>query len=338
MYYFRHGTERVTMINRLWVFLFLVLISANVHGESIRALVAGIHRVSLADLDGTTIPLSYNSSSVILLEGDTRFFRGLQLELTVPAGYLAHRGSLAVVLYGGLNMVPQPGVADLQGRRLAFDPLPARIQTIYQIPLRPGHGLRTSPFATVLTGELSPASFPLLFRLMPVIKGISHDLERMVFQLNVKPILSNEGALRLSFRYPANMHGRPLTVIINGEVIDNPTEERLMSEGEHNLVILSEDYRNHSSRFIIERAKVLDLTVELLDPTPLLIFEHPGSTRIFLNNVLVANPHAPLPVEPGIHEIRFELSDYSITRVLTVQRGKTYRVAVSIDLNITESD
>ena len=326
------------MKTRLGTLVFLFLISIQAHGESFRALIAGINRVSLTDPEGITVPLSYVSSSLIQLEGDTRFFRGLQLELTTPQNYLSHRGSLAVELYGELDHVPQPGIADLEGRRLGFDPLPAKIQNIYQIPLKAGHGLRTSPYATVLTGVVRHSSFPLLFRLMPVIKGISDEVERMVFYLNVKPILSDEGALRINFRYPANLPARPVTVLIDDEIIENPGEERLLKEGEHNLVIFSEDYRNHSSRFVVERAKTLDLSVELLDPTPLLVFEYPEKTQVYLDNVPITNPETPRPVEPGFHEVRFELSDYTITRPLMVEKGKNYRLALSVDVNISESE
>jgi hypothetical protein len=316
------------------VFLFLAAFHAR--GESVRALLAGVNRVSLAEPEGVTVPLSYVSSSLILLEGDIRFYRGIQIELTSPQNYLAHRDSLAVALYGDLDHVPQPGVSDIECRRLGFDPLPAKIQTIYQVPLRAGHGFRTSPYATVLTGVVNRSDFPLLFRLMPVIKGISDEMEKMVFNLNVKPVLGDEGALRINFRYPYNLPGRPLTVFIDDEVVMNPAEDRLLKEGEHNLVILSDDYRNQSSRFVVERAKTLDLTVELLDTTPLVIFECPENARIFLNNVFIPNPRNPAPVEPGIHELRFHISDYTIIRPLTVQRGKTYRVALSVDVDISE--
>jgi hypothetical protein len=321
---------------RIAVVVFLFFVSLYAQGESVRALIAGIHTVSITQGEGVRLPLSYVSSSIIRLEGDTRFFRGIELELSAPQTFLAHQGSLAAVLYGELDHIPQPGAADVECRQLALNPLPSRIQTVYQIPLREGHGLRTTPYATVLTGALPTSSFPLLFRLMPVIKGISEELERMVFNLNVKPILSDEGAVRINFRYPGNL--RPLTVLINDVVIDNPREERLIKEGVHNLVILSEDYRNQSSRFVVERAKVLDLTIELQDTTPLLIFEHPENARVFLDNALVANPRTPTPVEPGLHEVRFEISDYTIIRPVTVQKGKTYRVALSVDVNISESE
>jgi hypothetical protein len=324
---------------RIFIALLLLYFPGfSLKAESLRAFIAGVHEVSLNNLEGTTVSLSYTGSALILLEGDTRFFRGIQLELTAPQGWLAYRGSLASVIYGNLNKSPGIGVADLEGQQLSLEPLPNKIQNIFQIPLRQGHGLKNSPYAGVLAEIVTPSSFPLLFRLMPVIKGISEEIENMTFNLLVKPILSDEGAVKINFRFPEQLPGKAFTVLIDDMVIEKPGEERLLKEGEHNLVVLSEDYRNQSRRFIVERARVLDLLVELQDPTPLIFFEYPEGAGIYLDNTLVSNPKSLQPVEPGFHEIRFQIGDYSIIRPIAVQKGKTYKIALSVDMDILETN
>jgi hypothetical protein len=239
------------------------------------------------------------------------------------------------VIYDDLSRIPELGIATLECRQLVQEPLPARLQTTYQIPLREGHGLRTSPYTTVLTDVLSPSSFPILFRLMPI-KVIPNELERMDFTLNVKPILSDEGALRINLSYPEGFRDRPLTVLIDDEVIKNPGEERLLKEGEYRLTIQSDAYRNQSSRFVVERAKTTELRIELQDSRPRIIFEYPENARVYLDNILLPNPRNPMAVEPGTYEVRIQISDYIIIRTLTVQRGRTYRIALSLGVEITE--
>jgi hypothetical protein len=318
------------------VAMFFFILSFQGYAESIRVLIAGSHEVSLENAEGVTLPLSYVSSSVILLSGDLRFFRGVELDLSAPPAYLNHRGSLAIVLYGNLDRTPEPGITDVEGRQLSFEPMPNKIQTVYQIPLRSAHGLRTTPYVSVPTGIIPPDSFPLLFRLMPVIKGISEEMEAMVFKLTVKPILSDEGGVRLNVHYPEQGVRKSFTALIDDTVVENPEEEKLLKEGEHHLVILSDDYRNESRRFMVERSKILDLTVLLKDPTPLLIFEAPENALVFLDNQAVPNLEGPQPVEPGSHEVKFQVGDYSVIKSLLVQKGKTYRVALAVDVNISE--
>jgi hypothetical protein len=299
---------------------------------------AGNLLVSLDKPGGDSISLSYVNSAVISLGGDIRFFRGIELEFTVPQTYLPHRGSLALVLYGDLEKTPEPGVADLDARQIFIEPIPNKLQVIYQIPIRQGHGLRPSPYVSLPAGMIAPASFPLLFRVMPVVKGLNEEVETMRFQLSVKPIFSDEGAVRVALRYPEQLPGRPVTVLIDDDVAEQPQEVRLLKEGEHRLMIISGDYRNENRRFLIERGKILDLTIVLQDTTPLVLFEAPENARIFFDNEAVVSGAQPLAVQPGLHEVRFQMSDYSVVKSLTIQRGKTYRLALEVDVSVSESD
>jgi hypothetical protein len=321
----------------IWTFYFFI-IAVPVMAESLRTLVEGSLELSAEAPEGSSLNLACNGSALIRLGRGSRFFRGVELELTAPQAWLLYRGSLAMEIYADLDRLPSFGINDLEGRRIAFDPLPNRIKIIYQIPVRPSHGLRTSPYATVLSGTALPASFPILFKLMPIIKGISEDLENMQFNLTVRPILSDEGEVRLNFRYPEQLRGRPFTVLIDDTVVTNTNAEQLLREGEHHLVLLSEDYRNENRRFVVERAKRLDMVIDLQDPTPLLVFEAPENALIFLNNRPVSRTSGPIPVNPGVHEAKFQVGDYTLSRTITVQRGKTYRIALSVGIDIAENE
>ena len=318
--------------------IYLSIFAVPVQAESFRALVTGELLVSASTPEGASLSIAHNGSALIRLGPDTRFFRGIEIELTAPQSWLLYQGSLAMIVHTELSRTPSIGVNDLDGRRVAFEPLPNRIRAIYQIPVRQVHGLRSGPYATVIGSPTLPGSFPILFRLMPIIKGLSEELENMQFRLTAKPILSDEGAVRLNFRYPEQLRGKPFTVLIDDVLVENIGEERLLREGEHHLVVLSDEYRNESRRFMVERAKIMDLIINLQDPTPLLIFEAPENARIYLNNNLISRNTGPIPVEPGVHEARFQVGDYSLTRTISVQRGKTYRVALAVDIEIEEDD
>ncbi|MDL2229577.1 hypothetical protein LJC14_04925 [Treponema sp. OttesenSCG-928-L16] len=318
--------------------ILLLCLCVPLRAETIRTLIAGSVKISADNPGGASISLSYVDSALILLDEDVRFFKGIELELTVPQAYLRYRGSLAIALYTGIPGTPGPGAADLDVRQISFEPIPNKIQTIYQIPLRSSHGLKASPYASIPAGPVPPQSFPILFRIMPVIKGLSPEIENMLFQLNVKPLLSDEGAVKLIPRYPPQLPGKSFTLLIDDTVIDDFSEELLLTEGEHHLLILSDDYRNESRQFIVERAKILELIIDLKDPTPLIIFEAPENALIFFDGMALEDTASPLPADPGTHQVRFQVGDYSLIKTLHVQKGRTYRVSLEVDISVNEGD
>jgi len=315
--------------------LFLLLSFSRLYAESFRTIVEGVVEVSPGSIDNT-IQIGINSAVIINLGAETRFLRGIEIELSAPHNWLPYRDSVVMAMYNDLNPHTAEGITDMDGSRIAFDPLPSRLRIIYHIPIRPQHGLRTT--TSVIVPFAQPVSFPIMFRLMQVSKGLPDDFENMLFNFTVRPILSDEGAVKLIPRYPAQLRNRPFTVLIDDNVISNISEQILLREGEHHLVILSDDYRNESRRFVVEKAKIVDLTIELQDPTPIIIFEGPQNAQIYLNNNQISRNREHITVEPGQHEVKYHIGDYTVVRTLNIQRGKTYRVSLAVDLAIQEED
>jgi hypothetical protein len=318
------------------LFFVLFLLNSMLYAERVRVIVKDRIEVNSDMPAGVSVSLAYNDSVLIFLQKDVRFIRGVELEFTAPQTWLPHQGSLAFGLYSNLDSAPSVSPAEIEAAPVLADPIPNKIQTIYQIPLRIQHGLRGTPYLTLLKSPVPPENFPLLFRLTPIVKGWSREIEAMRFQLNVKPIFSDEGAVIVNVHRPEFLPNGSYTMLIDDQVIEKPGAEILVREGEHTLTLLSSDYRTENRRFIIERGKTLNLSVTLQDLTPLVIFEAPALARIFIDNTSVMRTTAPLAVEPGIHNVRIQLSDYTIIKTVTIEKGKTYRVAFIVDMQVSE--
>jgi len=322
----------------LFLAVYLLIPSNQSYSESFRAEVQGNIEVSHTRSAETAVSISIDGSVLINIDTDIRFIRGVELEITAPQSWLPYRGALVMMMFNSLNLKSAEGITDFEGRRIAFEPLPSRLRIVYQIPIRAQHGLRTTTSVTVPTGVIAPDTFPILFRLIPIEKGFPAAFELLKFNVTARPIISNEGAVKLIPRFPPQLRNRPFTVLIDDNVITNISEEILLRDGEHHLVIRSDDYRNESRRFLVERAKVIDLIIELQDPTPVIIFEGPQNSVIYLNNTLVADVREPILIDPGSHEVKFQVGDYTIVRTLNIQRGKTYRVALEVGLTVHEDE
>jgi len=309
------------------------------HPESFRADVRGVLTIS-ADRPESSEPITIgiDGSVLVNLVSDVRFVRGVELEITAPQGWLQYRSSIMMMMFNNLNHNTAAGITDFEGRRIAAEPLPSRLRIIYHVPIRQQHGLRNTTSVTVTANTAPPDTLPFLFRLQPIEKGLPARFDQFKFNVTARPIYSDEGAVKITTRFPPNQRNRPFTVLIDDNVINSISEEIILKEGEHHLVILSDDYRNESRRFIVERTKVIDLTIELQDPAPLIVFEAPQNASIFMNNVQVTNTREPMTIDTGAHEVRFQIGDYTVIKTLNVQRGKTYRVSLGVDLIISEDD
>lgn len=321
---------------RLYAALCLLSILSPLGAETFRTTLKGSVEVSPLKPEGKSLTLTYIDAVLVTLSPESAFLRGIEVELKVPQVYLKYRSSVGMSLYNGIKEIPKPGVVDFQLERLAFEIIPAKLQAVYHIPTRQRHGLKTSPYVTVPTGIVQPQTFPLLIRLMPLIKGLSEEIETMEFGLTIRPIIADEGALKLRIRTPDSKKDKPFTVLIDDMVIPDFSKEQILQSGEHHLSIISEDYRSESRTFIIERARTLDLAVDLRDTTPILQFEAPDNTRVYLDEDLISNLHQSKTIEPGEHTVRFQVGDYSVVKQLTIEKGKTYKIVLTIDVSINE--
>jgi hypothetical protein len=162
--------------------------------------------------------------------------------------------------------------------------------------------------------------------------------ENTLFHLRVKPVHGDEGAVKLTLRYPQLLRDKPVSVLIDDEVVENVADPQFLREGEHRLLVISEDYRTESRRFLVDRGKTIEIAIMLKDTTPLLLFEAPDRALIFINNKRIVVTDAPYPIAPGTYDIKIQASDYTIIKTVQIQKGKTYRVAFTIDMSVSEAD
>jgi hypothetical protein len=325
-------------MNRLCAALAFMMITFHAGAEEIKVNIADIIELSKDKAQGAPIQLAYDDAALVSLDLDTRFFKGVELELSAPQLWLNSQGSLAILIYSKPEKLPGKGVQEISVTQLRMDTLANKIQTVYQIPIKQNHNLRNTPYVSVLSNIVSPQDFPVIFRIMPIVRDIGEDLQNLRFHLTVKPILTDEGAVKINVRYPPALPNKPYTALIDDKVSEHPEDEHLLKEGPHHLMVISNDYRNESRRFILERGKAIDINITLQDLTPLILFETPDNAKIFLDNVRFAASVTPKPIEPGPHEVKIQVSDYTIIKSMYARKGKTYRIAFTVDLDVSEED
>jgi len=321
----------------LLVIVSLLILHATVPAaESFRVRSTTVVQVTVQKPDTQTIEIGYNDALSIEFPKPSPFLKGVEIEIKIPQALLPYRNSMAYGVYRSVVPAPVTGTIDYQAEQISMQPLPSRLSFVLQIPATKAHGLKTSPYATVLPYVHDPARGPLFFRLLPVMKGLPEGIETMGFVVRVKPLLSDEGALSLRIRQPGDA-SHPVSVRVDENLIPAPDGLIILPAGVHNLSIVSDDYRDEVRMFTVEPARVTALEVSMQGTTPTLLVVAPENAKILLDGQPLSNTRDPRELAPGDHTIQFTIGDYELTRKIQAEKGKTYTVSMLIDVTIEES-
>ncbi|MGO8694799.1 MAG: hypothetical protein ACLQMF_14140 [Rectinemataceae bacterium] len=305
--------------------------------DELRTIIAGTVTVSADDPDGTQLTMGYNDAVAVLLAKDSAFVQGFEIELKLPSVAMRMPGGFAYELWSDISPPPDKKRYGYHGERIITLPIPPHAGIVLQIPVRKDFSIQPSPYATLVPTVVEAKDFPFIFKLLPVAKGFGSEIESARFHVRVRPILSNEGALNLKLRFPEGSTDRAVTVTIDDNRVD-PASRIILPYGVHRLQVSSESYRDENRSFVIEQGQTMDLAVDLRDTTPIVLIDAPDSAVVTIDGQKIDHVAKPqITLEPGDHSVSCRIGDYTIIRKFTAFRGKSYRLVLTVDLIIQES-
>lgn len=288
--------------------------------------------------EGETVALRYNEAVAILFPADPTFIQGLEFELRIPKAFQGSESSIAWSVYSGITPAPATDRLDYSGELVATQPLPARVAMNLILPISSRHGIKSGPFASLIPMVVGEDRFPLVFKLSSIGKGIQPAMETAEFKLTIRPVLRDEGGIRVSVTYPDGTEHPAPSVFVDDRRADDPHALILAKKGARVVRVSAEGYREEVVTVAVEPGKVIPLTVAMTPNAPLLIFQAPSGTFVSIDGQAVPQAElSGLAVEPGEHTLLFRIGDYSMTRKFMALRGKVYRVVLSVELEILTS-
>lgn len=327
----------LTIPAALAVLLFLPIASAI--PEGVRTVVAAVVAVSADKPDGETVSLGYADAVAVTLGAGSPFLQGVEIDLRIPRPLQSAQGAFAWSLYKAVTPVPSVDKVAYDGDRLLIQALPPRAGVVFQVPVSPRHSLRSGPYATVLPMLLGPGEFPILFKLSALTKGVTPEQEQARYQVRIRPLFTDEGALRLSILPPEGAEpGFTPSVYVDERKLESWQDLVFLKKGMHTVQVAGEGVRDESRAVAVEAGKVFSLEIRLQGTRPVVVFEAPANALIFLDDQPVDHAGgARIQVEPGERTVVCRIGDYTITRRFNAVRGKTYHIVFSVDMQIQEN-
>jgi len=311
------------------------------YAESLRGPVVSMVELDVSKAPEVSFELGLEDIASVSLTGDLRFLQGVQLEVQVPDTARGFPGSFGLYLYKNVTPTPTSGLGTYSAARAFFDIVPSGNRFFVTIPLRTDHTLRQTADSYLVKPPIDSEDFPLLVTIYPVMKGLSRSATNSRFNITAKPLLVDRGALRLRITDPQGVEIqkasgalREFTVLLDGSTIEYGDEDFILTPGLHKLVLESPRYENQSMTFGVERGKVTNVALELTEPVSTVKIDAPEGTQLFVDGARVEK--SPLQLPPGEHTLLFKLGDYTISRRLTVEAKKNYKISLSLNILINE--
>ncbi len=282
------------------------------------------------------VQMGYNDALCIALPKDLLFIEGVEVEIKIPQVLLEYRGSVAYALYEGVTPQPEDGVIDYDGKRVFVEGMPPRLSVVLQIPITDEHSIESSPYATILPVYTLSEQNHVFLRFQPVMKGLPLNIEDLIFDITIKPLLNNNGLFDLQVEYPTDSTNTEFSLYINEEQVAFTGKPLLLPAGMHHLSIVSEHFRNEVRTFSVNPAEKTKVSVALIDIAPTMNIIAPENAIVYLNDAQTET-NKTFIVEPGDYSVRIVVGDYEIIKNVTAVLGKSYEVSLLVDVLVTET-
>lgn len=300
----------------------------------------------VAQVKTVVLPQSYEDVSLnagifdgvsVKLPEDTTFISGIEINIKVPEIVASWRDSVACTFYQNVSPSPSSNVIDYSATRVSLTTIPGRLNHTIYVPLNSKFSVKESPYAKVVEtiNELTDNS--VFFRFQLAMKGAPEALESAEFELSVKPVLSNEGKVKLTVNQPDNKN-EPYSVYIDDKAVTIPQDGLIVKSGEHHLSLTSQAFRNEVRTFIVENAKTTNLNVLLRGIEPLIKIVCPQNASVTLDGQPVSVSENSFVITPETHTVKFNFGDYEITKTLNAINGRSYTVNLNVDASISEEE
>ena len=324
-------------MKRAFRVLFAMAVASSVpaFAQGLRTNVSSVVTLSSEASEGVSVSLRYNDAVAVLFPADPIFIQGVEFELRIPKAFQGAESSVSWSIFSRVSPNPSTDKYDYSADLVATQPLPARVSMSLVIPTIDRHGIKSGPFASLVPTVAGPDKFPLLFKLSPIGKGILPWMESAEFKLSVRPVLRDEGGIKLAVTFPEGAEKPPVSVFVDDKRAEDSHAVILARKGARVIRVSAEGYREEIITVAVEPGKILPLNVSLTPNAPFIVFQAPAGTFVALDGTAVAQSElSGLAVEPGEHTLVFRIGDYSMTRKFMALRGKVYHVILSVELDI----
>lgn len=325
------------MKKRVYSAFFFLFISLSSYAEDFR--ISKLHLVNISESSdfSSSITMGINDGIAINLPDKMEYLDGIELRFEIPEEIALLKSCCEFSIYDSLSPSAKIGQIDYSGNKIFRGVVPSKLSWIIQIPFSKENNLKSNQYTTKIgqIPDLTDKNF--LIRLHSLINPSPSEIADSKINVTIKPIFSNKGKLYLNLKCPdENMES--CTIYIDDYAYNMNTLNKgiFLDSGIHNISVISEFYRTEVRKIRIDQTKETMVSIVMKSIEPTVLVTAPGNIKIYIDDELCHSIGKEFIISEGNHIIKFSLGDYEVIRSLNVIKGKSYKINISVDLQVHE--
>ena len=333
----------------IFSFLLIVLLCAcfsSLYAETFR--VAQCHIIELTEDASFTATkkIGLNDAVAVYIPEERLFLEGIEFKMDIPEDMAIWRDCCGAYIYDGIKPAPKAQQIDYSGSKIFFGVVPGKLSWILQLPLTKTAQFKTNQYTKTIEAIPTAQGNFVFLRLQQIMKGVPDEVMNAKITITVRPIFSDKGLLRVKLSTPevsdqkddAPEENISIFIDNNPYLAQDAQKGFVLGTGIHNVNVISENYRTEVRKVRIDQAKITDLEIVLKSIEPTVIITAPEGATVYLDDEKFEDLGKEVVLTEGDHKIRCGIGDYEIVRSLSVTKGRSYKVNLTVDLQISEDE
>ena len=338
-------------VKRKFIFSLLIIASVYSYGSLLFAETFRVAKCHIIDLKedisfSASQKLGLNDALAVYLPEERLFLEGIEFKMEIPQDMALWRDCCGAYIYDGIRPAPTGQQIDFSGSKIFFGVVPGKLSWILQLPLTKNAQFKTNQYTKTIEAIPSANGNFVFLRLQQIMKGVPDEVMNAKITVTVRPILSDKGLLKVKLSTPSGTELKTddqennVSIFVDNEAYLTQDAQKgfVLGTGIHNVSVISENYRTEVRKVRIDQAKTTELEIVLKSIEPTVLITAPEGATVYLDDEKFEDLGKEVEISEGDHKIRCGIGDYEIVRSISVTKGRSYKVNLTVDLQISEDE
>ncbi len=248
------------------------------------------------------------------------------------------RDSFSLYLYTDVSPDPSAENSSYTGKYTESKVIPDRTRFFIDLVLNRNAASYNSLKGTeIIRLDSLKSSRPLIFTILPVMKGVPDYLFSEKFKIKIKSYWPEMGSLNISVFSENDTAGREIdsfSLLIDGKAYE-AAENISLTSGIHSVSVSKKGFIDHVENISVVTNETRDMKVILRKNNPVVTVYSPDESVLYIDGE-VSIKKKIIDLEPGEHSVVFKLGDYSLSRNILLEEGKNYIINLLLDIEVKE--